>query len=85
MDEVSYFWLKDYCQKILPMAFCEGQIDYFGKKGMILHVDIIFAMVNMTLQKNIHFTIMETADQEAKNVVALADNILKKTLKKTSS
>ena len=47
------------------MAFCEGQIDYFGKKGMILHVDIIFAMVNMTLQKNIYFTIMETADQEA--------------------
>ena len=49
LDEASCFWLKDYCQKILPMKFCEGPIDYFGKKGMTLHVDIIFTMVNMKL------------------------------------
>ena len=47
LDEASCFWLKDYCQKILPVKFCEGQTDYFGKKGMTLHVDIIFTIVNM--------------------------------------
>ena len=78
LDEASCFWLKDYCQKILPMKFREGQIDYFGKKGMTLHVDIIFTMLNMKLQKNIYFTSMQTADQDAKDVLALADNILKK-------
>ena len=39
LDEVNYFWLKDYCQKILRMKVCERQTDYFGKKGMILHVE----------------------------------------------
>ena len=78
LDEASCFWLKDYCQKILPMKFREGQIDYFGKKGMTLHVDIIFTMLNMKLQKNIYFTSMQTADQDAKDVLVLADNILKK-------
>ena len=53
LDEASCFWLKHYCQKILPMTFREGPIDYFGKKGMTLYVDIIFTMVNMKLQKNI--------------------------------
>ena len=54
LDEASCLWLKDYCQKILPMKFDEGQINYFGKKGMTLHVDIIVTMVNMKLQKNIY-------------------------------
>ena len=42
------------------------------------NVNIIFAMVNITLQKNIYFASMQTADQDAKDVVPLADNILKK-------
>ena len=46
--DVSYearcFWLRGYRQKILPVKFCDGQIDYFGKKDMTLHVDIIFTM-----------------------------------------
>lgn len=58
LDESSYFWLKDYCQKKLAMKSCEGQIDYFGKKDITLHVDIIFTMVNMKLHKNIYFTSM---------------------------
>ena len=32
LDEASCFSLKDYCQKILPMKFREGQTDYSGKK-----------------------------------------------------
>ena len=60
------------------MTFHQGQIDYFGKKGMTLHVDIIVTMVNMKLQKNIYFTSVKTVDRDAKDVLALADNILKK-------
>ena len=26
----------DHKQKIIPMGFCEGQIEYFGKRGMSL-------------------------------------------------
>ena len=42
LDEETAFWVKDYCQKILSSKFCEGQKEYFGKKGMTLHVDVIF-------------------------------------------
>ena len=30
-------WIRDCCQKVLPMQFTEGQCSYFGKKGMNLH------------------------------------------------
>lgn len=38
LDDETAFWLKDFCQKILPTQFREGQQNYFGKKGMSLHV-----------------------------------------------
>ena len=49
-------WLKDYCQKVLPSKFCKGQKEYFGKKGMTFHVDVIFFLdSNGELQKNVYF------------------------------
>lgn len=45
LDEASCFWLKDNCQRIMPMKFHEDQLDYFWKRGTILHVDIIFTMM----------------------------------------
>ena len=42
LEDDSAFWLKDFCQKILPVKFREGQKEYFGKKGMSLHADIFF-------------------------------------------
>ena len=45
---------------------------------MTLHVDIIFTIVNMKLQKYIYFTNIQTADQDAKDNLGLADNILKR-------
>ena len=46
LSESTAFWLKDYCQKILPAKYQEGQKEYFGKKGMTLHVDVFFLMEN---------------------------------------
>ena len=42
LNDESCFWLKDYAQKILPFKFREGQKDYFGKKGMSMHIDVFF-------------------------------------------
>ena len=39
--EFSAIWFKDFSQKILPMKFCKGQKEYFGKKGITLHVDCL--------------------------------------------
>ena len=56
LDEVTGFWLKDYYQKVLPAKYREGQKEYFGKKGMTLHVDILFLKENQELVKKIYFT-----------------------------
>ena len=33
LSESAGFWLKDFCQKIIPLKFKEGQEEYFDKKG----------------------------------------------------
>ena len=63
LDEKTGFWLKDYCQKVLPSKFREGQKEYFGKKGMSLHVDILFLKENGVLAKIVYFTSMYRCDQ----------------------
>ena len=77
-DPNSLFWLKDYCQKIIPAKFREGQVDYFGKKGMSLHVDVFFYKEYGILKKKVYFTAMTRSDQDAEDVLALADNLLQK-------
>ena len=32
LNESTAFWLEDYCQKILPAKYREGQKEHFGKK-----------------------------------------------------
>ena len=52
LDKKNGFCLKDFCQKILPAKFQEGQKEYFEKKGMTLHVDVIFTKENNQLKKD---------------------------------
>ena len=42
LDENTGFCLKYFCQKVLPARFRESQKEYFGKKGISLHVHFIF-------------------------------------------
>ena len=67
-DELPAFWLKDLSQKILPMKFCEGQKEYFGKKGISLHVDCLMFRSEGSLKKVVYFTIIYWCDQDAKDV-----------------
>ena len=36
-NKCTGLWIRDYCQKVLPIQFREGQCSYFGKKRMSLH------------------------------------------------
>ena len=67
-DELPAFWLKELSQKILPMKFCEGQKEYFGKKGISLHVDCLMFRSEGSLKKVVYFTIIYQCDQDAKDV-----------------
>ena len=41
LDPSCGFWLSDWAQKVIPSMFREGQRDYFSKKGMSVHVDVL--------------------------------------------
>ena len=77
LSESAGFWLKDFCQKIIPVKFREGQKEYFGKKGMSLHVDIFFYKVSEEqIKKQIYFTIIYRCDQSTADVAVIADVVL---------
>ena len=42
ISDTTTFWLKDWSQKISPQSYREKQQDYFGEKGISLHVDVFF-------------------------------------------
>lgn len=85
LDDETAFWLKDFCQKILPTQFREGQQNYFGKKGMSLHVDVFFKKEGGQLKKRVYFTALQRCDQGADDVLCLADEILAEYKKDESS
>ena len=69
-------WLKwqqkDYCQKALPAKYREGWKEYFGKKGMILHVGILFLNKNHELVKQVYFPTVYRCDQGIIDSLCLA-------------
>ena len=79
LEEESAFWRKDYCQKGLPSKFHEGQTEYFGKKAVTLHVDVIFFLDSYgDLQKNVYFTTVYRCDQGIINSLSIANLLLVK-------
>ena len=77
MNDVSAFWLRDFAQKILPMKYREGQREYFGKKGMSLHIDIFFKKDKGVLVKSVYLTAVYRCDQDMKATLNIADVVLK--------
>ena len=45
-DKVKEFYLKHYCQKVLPATYREVQKEYLGNKGMTLHANILLLKEN---------------------------------------
>ena len=78
LDEKTGFWLEDFCQNILPTKSREGQKEYFEKKGMALHVDVIFTKENDQLKKRVYFTAVYRCEQGLIDALCLADVVLPK-------
>ena len=75
--ESAGFWLKDFCQKIIPVKFRDSQKGYFGKKGMSLHVDVFFYKVSEAqIKKQIYFTIIYRCDHSTAYIAVIADVVL---------
>ena len=42
LSAATGFWISDWAQKVLPLKYREGQKEYVAKKGISLHVDVLF-------------------------------------------
>ena len=67
---------KDFAQKVIPFDYREGQREYFGKKGMSLHVDVFFRKVRDDLFKLVYLTCLLSCKQTATDVLNIGDNVL---------
>ena len=67
----------DYFQKVLPMAFREGQYSYFGKGGMTLHSDVLLLKRNNQIQKHTYFTTAYRSDNGTADFLTIADYVIK--------
>ena len=78
LDNLEYaFWLKDWAQKVLPSTFREKQSDYFGKKGMSVHVAILFQKNEQRkLTKLVYFTVLFRCDQDMLSTLNVAQHVL---------
>ena len=78
INQECAFWLKDFAQKIIPVRYREGQKEYFGKKGMSMHVDVfVLKKPDGSLTKHVYFTILYRCDQGTSAVISIADVVLK--------
>ena len=81
LDDRLVFWLRDFAQKILPFQFREGQKQYFGKKGISLHVGIMLLKEEMIVKKmytTLRFIDAYRCSQGMKDISNIADTVLKK-------
>ena len=59
------------------MALCEGQCKYFGKKGMILHADVLLLGYNNQIHKHTYFTTAYRSNQEITDSLTIASLVIK--------
>ena len=68
----------DYSQKILQMAVFEGHCNYFGKKGMFLHADVLLLKFNNQIYKYRSFTTAYRSYQGIADSLIIANLVIKK-------
>ena len=76
LNPQTAFWLKDFAQKVIPIRYREGQREYFGKKGMSLHIDVFFRQDHDNLLKYVYMTCLYRCKQSMVDVLNIADNVL---------
>ena len=65
IDMNTGLWISDWAQKILPLQYRERQKEYFGEKGMSLHVDVLLMKnENGELMKQTYFSALGRCSQD---------------------
>ena len=76
LDPKTSFWLKDFARKVIPFEYREGQMEYFRKKGMSLHIDVYFRKEGDDLLKYVYLTCLLSCKLTAPDVLNIGDHVL---------
>jgi len=77
LDSKSGLLLSDWAMKVLPQSHREKMDEWFGKKGISLHVDVLFYMdATHTLKKVTYFTAIDRCLQDMSAVLCVFQHVL---------
>jgi hypothetical protein len=72
----SALWIRDWSQKVIPQKYREGQKEYFGKKGMSLHVDVFILNEGGVIKKITYFTCFDYCEQNMVDTLCVAEHVI---------
>jgi hypothetical protein len=77
LDSETGLLLSDWAMKVLPQSHREKMDDWFGKKGISLHVDVLFYKdTNHILKKRTYFTALDRCLQDMASVLCVFEHVL---------
>ena len=76
LSESTALWIRDYCQNVLPIKFREQQCYYFGKKGMMLHVDVLLMKPQADIVKVTYFNTVYCSDLGILDSLSIVRHVL---------
>jgi hypothetical protein len=80
MDSSCIVIISDWSMKWLPLRHRESQSDWFGKRGISLHIDVVFLKSDEhdgQLQKYTYLTVIDETKQDSVAVSACYQQVLK--------
>jgi hypothetical protein len=78
LDTNSGLLLSDWAMKVLPQAHREKMDAWFGKRGISLHVDVLFYKDSkLNLKKMTYFTAIDRSLQDMSSVLCVFEHVLK--------
>ena len=77
LNSKSGLLLSDWAMKVLPQSHREKMDEWFGKKGISLHVDVLFYMdSNNILKKMTYFTAIDRCLQDMSSVLCVFEHVI---------
>ena len=77
LDARSGLLLSDWSMKITTQQHREKMDEWYGKRGISLHVDVLFFLENDHLKKMTYFTAIDRCPQDMISVLAVFEHVLK--------
>lgn len=76
LDEHTILVINDWAMKFLPQLYRESQTDWFGKRGILWHISVVFRRSKGVLQSQAFIHVVQTCTQGSSAVVLLIQHVI---------